>query len=98
MKLVPSYSRLIVKPAPKVEKSAGGIYLPETVEDEDIAQGTIAAVCEHYLGPSGPIKHSFQEGQLVFYQRDKQTVPVNIEGESYDIVHIDSVEAVVISE
>lgn len=97
MQLVPSYSRIIVKVTPRETTTAGGIHIPDSASEDDVAKGTITAVCEVYMTHSGPVQHGFKVGQLVFFT-DKNTIPINIEGEDYTVVHIDNVEAVVTSD
>ena len=97
MKVVASYSRIIVKPSPKSDTTEGGLYIPESAQKSDIGKGVIVSVSDFYMAPNGPIKHDFKVDQLVFY-KDYSSTPVSINGEDYEVVHIDDVEAVIVED
>ena len=97
MKLVPSYSRLIVEPLEKETKTSGGIHIPDSAYNTEVPQGTIIAVPDCYIAPNGPIKHGFEIGQQVYY-KDNNVLELTIENVNYHVVHIDAVEAVMVAE
>ena len=62
MKIVPLGERVLLKPKEKEERTAGGLYIPESAK-EDKKEGTVIAVGSTKEGHKLPL----QEGDKVLY-------------------------------
>ena len=49
----PLADRVVIKPAPKEEKTKGGLFLPDTASKEKPQEGTVVAVGEGKLDDNG---------------------------------------------
>lgn len=90
VKLQPLGKRVLVKPVEKETKTAGGLIIPDTVEDKKSSQGTVVK-----LGQTVE-KHEFKVkvGDMVFF---KKYTPeeLEIDGEKYMLVDEKDILAVV---
>lgn len=94
MKLQPLHDRLIVEAAPKEERTAGGIILPDTAQEKP-AKGTVLAVGPGKTldnGKKAPV--DVKVGDVVLYGKYSGT-EVTVGGEDYVILRADDVLAVV---
>lgn len=93
-KLRPTEDRLVVQPLESEEKSAGGIYLPETAKEKP-TQGKVIAV-----GPGKMLKNGTRQepavkvGETVLFSKYAGT-DVKIDGVEYKIIQENEVLAVV---
>lgn len=85
MKIKPLADRVVVKPLEPVEKTKGGIYVPDTVKEKP-QEGEIVAVGPGKVSDSGSlIKPEVKVGDKVLYGKYSGT-EVTVEGEEYLIV------------
>ena len=70
MKLKPTYDRVVIEKNGKIDKTEGGIYLPNGVA-EDPNEGTVVAVGPGPLASDGTrIKMDVEVGDKVFFRPD----------------------------
>ncbi|HEX9253309.1 MAG TPA: co-chaperone GroES [Ignavibacteriaceae bacterium] len=85
MKLKPLGDRVVVKPAAAEEKTAGGIFLPDTVKEKPV-EGTVVAAGPGKVADDGKaIKMEVKVGDKVLYGKYSGT-EVTINGEEYLIM------------
>jgi chaperonin GroES len=87
--ITPLHDRVIVKPAPAEEKTAGGIIIPDTAKEKP-QRGTVMA--------AGPGKKdepmSVKTGDTILYGKYAGT-EVNFDGEDYLIMRESDILAVI---
>ncbi len=88
MKVRPVDDRLLVKPLATQEKTAAGIYLPDTAKEKP-QQGVIVAV-----GTDEELRKVFKEGQRVLFTKYGGS-EVKLDGEDHLILQRSDVLAVV---
>ncbi len=94
MKLKPLHDRIIVEPAAKEEKSAGGIILPDTAQEKP-QRGKVLAVGPGKRLDSGQIAPiDVKVGDTVLYGKYGGT-EVTVSGTDYTILRAEDVLAVV---
>ena len=98
MRLKPVNDKIVVKPVAKdeVEKTAGGILLPDTVQDGGLLEGTVVAVGEGmYSDQAVIIPPVVKEGDTILYSKHAQKSEFSIDGEDYIIMSINEVMSIV---
>jgi chaperonin GroES len=89
MKITPLHDRVIIKPAPAEEKTAGGIIIPDTAKEKPQRGKVVAA---------GPGKKdepvTVKKGDTVLYGKYSGT-EIKIEGEDLLIVRESDILAIV---
>jgi chaperonin GroES len=89
MKITPLHDRVIIKPAPAEEKTAGGIIIPDTAKEKPQRGKVVAA---------GPGKKdepvTVKKGDTVLYGRYSGT-EIKIEGEDMLILRESDILAIV---
>jgi chaperonin GroES len=89
VKITPLHDRVIVKPAPAEEKTAGGIIIPDTAKEKP-QRGTVMA--------AGPGKKdepmTVKSGDTILYGKYAGT-EVSFEGEDYLIMRESDILAVI---
>jgi chaperonin GroES len=89
LKVTPLHDRVIVKPAPAEEKTAGGIIIPDTAKEKP-QRGTVVA--------AGPGKKdepvTVKQGDTVLYGKYAGT-EISIEGTDYLIMRESDILAIV---
>ena len=85
MKIKPLGKRIVVKPKKEEEKTAGGIYLPETADKDKPQQGEVIAV--------GPDFRGAKKGDTVIFAKYAGT-EIKIDNEDYLVLGKDDVLAV----
>ncbi len=94
MALRPLRDKVVVKPSEGEEKSAGGIFLPDTAKKKP-QEGKIIAVGSGRVQDDGTIKPlSVQVGDVVIYSKYGGT-EVTIDGEDLVLLDEDQIYAVV---
>lgn len=90
VKLQPLGKRILVEPVKKEEKTAGGLYIPDTAGDKKPTQGTVIK-----LGTTKK-EHTFlvKVGDVVFF-KTYSPEEVEIEGITYLLLNEDDILAVV---
>jgi chaperonin GroES len=94
MALRPLRDKVVVKPSEGEEKSAGGIFLPDTAKKKP-QEGKVIAVGSGRVQDDGSIKAlSVKVGDVVIYSKYGGT-EVTIEGEDLVLLDEDQIYAVV---
>ena len=94
MKIKPLSDRVIVKPSESIEKTKGGIYVPDTAKEKP-QEGEIVAVGPGRTTDDGKlIKMEVKVGDLVLYGKYSGT-EVTIEEEEYLIVRESDILAII---
>lgn len=93
MAIQPLHDRIVVEAAPKEEKSAGGIILPDTAQEKP-QRGTVIAVGPGKRLDSGQLAAlDIKAGDTVLYGKYGGT-EVRVDGKDYIILRADDVLAV----
>ncbi len=94
MKVVPLMDRVLVKRVESLEKTAGGLYIPETAKEKP-AEGVVVAVGEGKLLDDGSrVAMTVQEGQTVMFGKYAGT-DIKIGGEEHMILREDEILGIV---
>ena len=94
MKIKPLADRVIVKPSEGIEKTKGGIYVPDTAKEKP-QEGEIVAVGPGRTTEDGKlIKMEVKVGDHILYGKYSGT-EVTVEGEEYLIVRESDILAIV---
>ncbi|HZT41736.1 MAG TPA: co-chaperone GroES [Chthonomonadaceae bacterium] len=94
MALRPLRDKVVVKPSEEEEKSAGGIFLPDTAKKKP-QEGRVVAVGNGRLLEDGTVKPlSVQVGDTVIYSKYGGT-EVTLDGQDYVILDEDQLYAIV---
>ncbi len=89
MKIKPLSDRVLIEPNPAEEKTAGGLYVPETAKEKPLA-GKVVAV-----GPgTSEVKMEVKVGDTVLYGKYAGT-EVQVEGKDYLIMQQKDILAVI---
>ena len=89
MNVKPLSDRVLIKPHPAEEKTAGGLFIPDTAKEKPL-MGTVVAV-----GPgTADVKMEVKEGNKVLYGKYAGT-EIHIDGEDYLIMKQSDILAVV---
>lgn len=93
MTLQPLHDRIVVEPAPKEEKTASGIILPDSAQEKPL-KGTVLAVGPGKTLDSGQkATIDIAEGDVVLYGKYSGT-EVTVGGKDFIILRADDVLAV----
>ncbi len=94
MKLKPLQDRIVVEAAPKEEKTASGIILPDSAQEKPL-RGTVLAVGPGKRLDSGQLAPvDVKKGDTVLYGKYSGT-EVTVEGKDYIILRADDVLGIV---
>lgn len=97
MKLTPLHDRIIVEAAPKEERTASGIILPDTAQEKP-QRGKVLAVGPGKLLDSGKVAPvDVKAGDVVLYGKYSGT-EVTVGGHDYVILRAEDVLAIVVGE
>lgn len=67
MKLIPQANRLLVRPDKPADKTAGGIYIPETSQDKT-QKGEVIAAGDGRTSPEGKlVPNAIKSGDRILY-------------------------------
>ncbi len=89
VKVTPLADRVLVKPAPAEEKTAGGIIIPDTAQEKP-QKGTVVAVGNGKKDEPLTVK----SGDSILYGKYSGT-EINLEGEDYLIMRESDIFAIV---
>ena len=98
MRLKPVNDKIVVKENNKKqeEMTAGGIILPDTVQDGTLLEGKVIAVGEGMYSASGTIIPVICDvGDIILYNKHAATSEYSIDGEDYIIMSINEVMSIV---
>ena len=94
MNIKPLSDRVVIRPLDAVEKTEGGIYLPDTAKEKP-QQGEIVAVGPGKVADNGQlIKLSVKVGDKVLYGKYSGT-EITVEGEEYLFVRESDILAII---
>ena len=95
MNIKPLADRILIRPKKVEEKTAGGIYLPETASKEKPVKGEVVAVGPGKLDNKGKrVALEVKEGDTVIYSKWAGT-EIKVEGENFLLMKEDDVLAIV---
>ena len=98
MRLKPVNDKIVVKEneANKEEKTAGGIILPDTVQDGTLNEGTVIAASDGMYSATGTmIPLVVSEGDTILYNKNAQKAEHKIDGETYILMSVNEVLSIV---
>lgn len=97
MTLQPLHDRIVIEPAPKEEKTASGIILPDSAQEKPL-RGTVIAVGPGKLLDSGKVVPvDVTVGEVVLYGKYSGT-EVTVSGKDVVILRSDDILGVVTEE
>ena len=83
MKIKPLYDKIVIKPLKESEKTASGIYLPDTASKEKPQQGEVVAAGPGKMTNEGKyLTMSVKVGDTVLFSKYSPT-EVEVDGEDY---------------
>jgi chaperonin GroES len=95
MNLTPLNDRVIVKPKEALEKSKGGVYLPETASKEKPIEGTVIAVGPGKFAENGTrIPLEVKKENKVIFSKYSGT-EIKVEEENYLILREEDILAII---
>ena len=97
MRLKPVNDKIVVKPnETKEERTAGGIILPDTVQDGTLVEGTVVAVGEGMYSASGTlIPVVVNVDDTILYNKNAMKAEHKIDGETYILMSVNEVMSIV---
>ena len=97
MRLKPVNDKIVVKPIDnKEEMTAGGILLPDTVQDGGLLEGKVMAVGDGMYSANGTlIPVVVDVGDTILYGKHAATTEHSIDGEDYILMSVNEVMAIV---
>lgn len=94
MKLKPLHDKVLVKVEEEEEKTAGGIYLPDTAKEKP-QRGVVVAVGDGKLTDEGKvIPIDVKVGERIIFSKYAGT-EIKLDGEKHVILSIDDIYAVI---
>lgn len=95
MNLTPLNDRVIVKPKEAIEKTKGGVYLPETANKEKPIEGTVIAVGPGKITDSGTrVALEVKKDQNIIFSKYSGT-EIKVNEENYLILREEDILAIV---
>ena len=98
MRLKPVNDKIVVKEneSKQEEMTAGGIILPDTVQDGTLLEGKVVAIGEGMYSANGTlIPVVVNEGDTILYGKHAAKQDYNIDGEDYILMSINEVMSIV---
>ena len=97
MRLKPVNDKIVVKPnESKEEKTAGGIILPDTVQDGALVEGKVVAVGDGMYSANGTlIPVICNVGDTILYNKNAMKAEHTIDGETYILMSVNEVMSIV---
>ena len=98
MRLRPVNDKIVVieKRKPEDTKTAGGIILPDTVQDSTLLEGKVVAASDGMYSAQGTmIPLAVTEGDTILYSKHTQKSEHTIDGETYHIMSMNEVVSIV---
>ena len=97
MRLKPVNDKIVVKPNEnKEEKTAGGIILPDTVQDGTLTEGKVVAIGEGMYSASGTlIPVVVDVGDIILYNKNAMKAEHTIDGETYILMSVNEIMSIV---
>ena len=98
MRLKPVNDKIVIKEneSKQEEMTAGGIILPDTVQDGTLLEGKVVAIGEGMYSANGTlIPVVVNEGDTILYGKHAAKLDYNIDGEDYILMSINEVMSIV---
>ena len=98
MRLKPVNDKIVVKPTEKnnEEVTAGGIILPDTVQDGSLVEGKVVAIGEGMYSASGTlIPVVVDVGDTILYNKNAMKAEYTIDGETYILMSVNEIMSIV---
>ena len=98
MRLKPVNDKIVVKESEKnnEEKTAGGIILPDTVQDGTLVEGEVVAIGDGMYSASGTLIPVICDvGDTILYNKNAHKAEHKIDGETYVLMSVNEVMAIV---
>jgi chaperonin GroES len=97
MRLKPVNDKIVVKPNEnKEERTAGGIILPDTVQDGALVEGEVVAIGEGMYSASGTlIPVVVDVGDTILYNKNAMKAEHTIDGETYILMSVNEIMSIV---
>ena len=98
MRLKPVNDKIVVKPkeTKNEEVTAGGIILPDTVQDGTLVEGEVVAIGEGMYSASGTlIPVVVDVGDTILYNKNAMKAEHKIDGETYILMSVNEVMSIV---
>jgi len=98
MRLKPVNDKIVVKPkeTKNEEVTAGGIILPDTVQDGTLVEGKVVAIGEGMYSASGTlIPVVVDVGDTILYNKNAHKAEHKIDGEDYILMSVNEVMSIV---
>ena len=98
MRLKPVNDKIVVKPkeTKNEEVTAGGIILPDTVQDGTLVEGEVVAIGEGMYSASGTlIPVVVDVGDTILYNKNAHKAEHTIDGEDYILMSVNEVMSIV---
>ena len=98
MRLKPVNDKIVVKPTEtkNEEVTAGGIILPDTVQDGALIEGKVVAIGDGMYSASGTLIPVICDvGDTILYNKNAQKVEHKIDGETYILMSVNEVMSIV---
>jgi|TARA_Y100000361_G_scaffold125994_1_gene119735 chaperonin GroES len=97
MRLKPVNDKIVVKPIDnKEEMTAGGILLPDTVQDGALVEGEVVAVGDGMYSASGTLIPVICDvGDTILYNKNAMKAEHTIDGETFILMSVNEVMSIV---
>ena len=98
MRLKPVNDKIVVKPKEnkQEERTAGGIILPDTVQDGTLLEGTVIAASKGMYSASGTlIPLVVSEGDVILYNKNALKAEYTIDGKTCILMSVNEVMSIV---
>ena len=98
MRLKPVNDKIVVKPNEnkQEERTAGGIILPDTVQDGTLVEGEVVAIGDGMYSASGTLIPVICDvGDTILYNKNAHKAEHKIDGEEYIIMSVNEVMSIV---
>ena len=98
MRLKPVNDKIVVKPTEnkQEERTAGGIILPDTVQDGTLIEGKVIAASDGMYSATGTmIPLVVSEGDTILFNKNAMKAEHTIDSETYILMSVNEVMSVV---
>ena len=98
MRLKPVNDKIVIQESEKnkEEKTAGGIILPDTVQDGALVEGKVVAIGEGMYSASGTlIPVVVDVGDTILYNKNAMKAEHTIDGETYILMSVNEIMSIV---
>jgi len=94
MKVIPLTDRVLIKRVESLEKTAGGLYIPDTAKEKPV-EGLVMAVGEGKIQDDGKkVPMTVKKGQRILFSKYSGT-EIKLDGEEHLILREDDILGIV---